>query len=362
MEYNGRFYGKELIDWAIRDAETKHKGQIAVIIGDRYANMHPGDGQHCPLALQNFIPKTPEGEKAAMSFIVDGVGYDYWGIPWERMEGIADLQETISVILAEGEVVWAASAADKARFYALKERMFRNLSDPRYVCRIIARRLEDAMEIYKNMAFEEDTGMLRMGARFVGIYLGDAIAAANGTYLKCGETGTDDPSPILRSLPDVPEGYVEMQGKLCAAASGEEIVSLCREMILKVRKFLQARMPKAQEEKPSPESIAGWYEEMIYTWRRIQYFCDRGDAPNAFGWGGYLQQDMGMLGDLLTDGERNILRNFDAEQLSAFAQRCEEARALVYNRLKAHGVPIREYDTLEAFLADTEEEQHGEEV
>ena len=348
MEYNGRIYGKELIDWAIHRAETQYKGQIAVIVADRFANMHPGDLKDNPSAITYFVPKTEDGADAGMTFLIDGVGYDYWALPWERLESIADLEETISVILAEGEVVWADTEADRNRFYALKEKLFRNLNDPQYVCRILARRLEDAMEIYKNMAFEEDLGMLRMGARYVGLYLGDAIAAANGTYMKCGETGTDDPLPILRKLEHVPAGYITLQAQLCTVKDGEKLIALCREMIRAVRKFLQDLLP---ETKPEPVYWSGWYEEMAYTWRRIRYFCDHGDAANAFGWGGYLQQDIGMLGGLLTEDEKNILRDFDAANLPAFAARCEQARAIIYERLKAGGTPIREYDTLEDFLA-----------
>lgn len=353
MEYNGKFYGKELIEWAIRDAKTKHKGQIAVIVGDRFSNKHPGDGD--TLAPNFFIPAVPEGENASMSFIVDDIGYDYWALPWERLEGIADLQETIACILADGEVVWAASEADANRFYALRERMFRHLADPMYVCRVIARHLESAMEIYKNMAFQEDIGLLRMGARFIGIDLGQAVAAANGTYLKKKEIGTDDPLITLRRLENVPTGYIELQEKIYTAKSGEEIVSLCHGMILAVRKFLKAMLP---EEEPAEVTYPeGWYEEMIYTWRRIKYFCDHNDAANVFSWAGYLQQDMRMLGGLISEDEQNILRDFDADDLHAFAERCEQARKLVYGRLKQRGVPLREYDTLEDFLRENEEHE-----
>lgn len=348
MEENGRLYGKELLDWAARDAETKHQGKIALIVGDRFANKHPGDGDE--LAPNFFIPSVPEGEEAAMAFVIDGVGYDYWALPWERLEEIADLRETITCVLADGEVVWAASEAEKNRFYALRERLFRHLSDPMYVCRVIARYLEDAMEVFKHMAFEENIGRLRVGARFIGIYLGGAIAAANGTYLKKNEIGTDDPLATLRRLENLPQGYIELQERICAAKGGEETVSLCRGMILAVRQFLREMLPEK-----APEAVrcpGGLYEELAYTWRRIRYFCAVGDAANAFGWGGYLQQDLGLFGGLLSDEEQNLLQDFDAEDLAAFAERCEEARVLVRERLSARGVLLREYDTLEDFLRE----------
>ena len=54
---------------------------------------------------------------------------------------------------------------------------------------------------------------------------------------------------------------------------------------------------------------------------------------------------------MVAEDEQNILRDFDAEDLPAFAARCEQARAIIYERLKAGGIPIREYGTLEDFLA-----------
>ena len=350
MNRAGKLLGKELIDWAVHDAEHAHKGQISVIVADRYANMHPGDAAETPLALTYFVPKTEEGSAAAQTFIIDGVGYDYWAVPWERLEGIADMREIMAVVLAEGEVVWSASEADKDRFYALQERLFSNLSNLKYVCRILARRLDEAMEIYKHMAFEENIGRLRVGARFIGISLGDAIAAVNGTYIKCGESGTDDPVPLLRCLKRVPQGYIALQEKLCRTKDGEELISLCRSMIQSVRRFLEQLLPEPEPEQEVYPS--GLYEELVYTWRRVQYFCEQGDAANAFGWAGYLQDNMDVLSGLLTEDERNILQAFDADDLHRFAQHCEVVRKLLYERLKMNNEQIREYETLEAFLRE----------
>ena len=100
MAYSGAFLGKELIDWAIHEAKTTYKGQISVIVADRFANMHPGDAVSIPLALTYFVPKTQVGMGAAEAFIIDGIGYDFRALPWERLEKIAYLNETSAVFLA----------------------------------------------------------------------------------------------------------------------------------------------------------------------------------------------------------------------------------------------------------------------
>lgn len=349
------FYGKEIIDWAIRDAQTKHKGEIALIVGDRFANKTPGDGD-CT-TLQFFVPKTAAGEKAAMAFTVEGVGYDYFAIPWERLESIAALRDTITFVLAEGQVLWAESEAEKRRFYALRETLFRNLADMSYVCRIVAKRLDEAMQLYARMAFEESLGALRMGARFLSQSLGESIAAVNGTYLKRGGIGTDDPTPLLETLETVPAGYIGLQKRLYSAKTAGEILSVCHDMIAVVRKFLAGLLPPSGEPVPAPEALEGWYEELSYTWRRIAYFCAQGDARNAFSWAGYLQADIGMLGGLVTEEERDLLGAFDENDLHAFAARCGAARVRIREKLAAHGVRLREYGSLADFLRENGEDE-----
>jgi hypothetical protein len=46
-----------------------------------------------------FVPKTGGGRNLGMVFIIDGIGFDFWPISWERLEGIADHNERITSII-----------------------------------------------------------------------------------------------------------------------------------------------------------------------------------------------------------------------------------------------------------------------
>ena len=50
--------------------------------------------------------------------------------------------------------------------------------------------------------------------------------------------------------------------------------------------------------------------------------------------------------------EQNLLLDFDEKNLPAFAQRCEDARVIVYERLKQNGVKLYEYDSFEDFIRE----------
>ena len=73
-----------------------------------------------------FVPKTKRGEQLGFVFIIDGIGFDFWPISWERMERIANFDERIPAIISEGKVLYYGSNEDLARFTLLKEKIDNN--------------------------------------------------------------------------------------------------------------------------------------------------------------------------------------------------------------------------------------------
>lgn len=342
-------YGKQIIDWAIRDAETVYEGQIALIVGDRYGNKTPADGDG--LTLQFFVPRTPEAEGIAKAFVIEDLGYDYFGVPWERLERTAALKEGFIRGLAESEVLWADTPEDEKRFYALRETLFKNLQNPAYTSRILAWRLENAMEIYKTLAFEDDLCAVRKGAVCIGLELSEALAAVNGTYLKRGEIGTVTPLPLLKTLRHVPEGFIEALAAVTDAKGCETLRALSHTMVKSVRGMLQG-LVTITEPIPEPGYLLGWYEESLYTWRRIAYFCKEGDAENALGWGVYLQQEFDIMQGIFAPERADLLSAFDQNDLAGFAAHCESVRKLVRGTLIGRGIKMREYGSLSDFLEE----------
>lgn len=77
---------------------------VTNIIGSPQWNV-PEDGDE--ISFSYFLPNSDRGFVLAMDFIAEGVGYDFWAMPWERLEHLATLKEGITISLLDGVVLWA---------------------------------------------------------------------------------------------------------------------------------------------------------------------------------------------------------------------------------------------------------------
>lgn len=77
-----------------------------------------------------FIPKTQKGYEMNLQFIIDNIGYDFWPISWERAEKIADFEESITSIIADGVVIYYCDYSDLKKFNLLKQRIKDIISKP----------------------------------------------------------------------------------------------------------------------------------------------------------------------------------------------------------------------------------------
>ncbi len=90
-----------LINWAIERIEKEYKEDIAVLVGRKGACKIPTDAQD--VAFDFFIPATERGYSYAKTFIIDDMGYDLFPMSWERVAGIAQCNESLTEVLADGE-------------------------------------------------------------------------------------------------------------------------------------------------------------------------------------------------------------------------------------------------------------------
>jgi predicted nucleotidyltransferase len=92
-----------------------------------------------------FVPKTKRGYNLGQTFILNGIGCDYWALSWERLERIANHEEKIASIITDGEILYYHSEEDLERFNKLKERA-ENITDKN---KFINKGKEIMKDIYK---------------------------------------------------------------------------------------------------------------------------------------------------------------------------------------------------------------------
>lgn len=168
----------KLTQWAINKIKTEYPDDIALLIACRG---HETDNDGHGVCFDYFIPITQRGCELSQTFLVDGVGHDLYPRSWERMEKSTTLDE-MTCVLANAEIRYARSQADIDRFCALQQTLKDNLKDPVFVYRKALERLDDAMDIYRSLMFEEKMYRARSEAGYIQHYLSQAVAYINGTY------------------------------------------------------------------------------------------------------------------------------------------------------------------------------------
>jgi hypothetical protein len=99
------------------------------------------------------------------------------------------------------------------------------------------------------------------------------------------------------------------------------------------------------------QNLADWYQELCYTWRRIYYWCDQGDAVKVYVWGCLLQHELDIEKEEFGLKEMDLLGKYSAEDLPGFRRRAEELQKYIVEEINNHGVVLDEYDSIDDFLA-----------
>lgn len=351
---------KRLTDWVIHKIETEYKEDVALLVAIKG---HCTDGDGHGECFDYFIPSTERGYELEQTFIIDGVGHDLYGRSWERTKRTAELKD-ITLCLAGAEILYARSQEDADRFYALQEQLKSNLQNPLYVYQKALEKLDDAMDVYRTMIFEEKPYLIRMAAGYIHLYLTQAAAFLNGTFAdkpvfteaQAKPDTMDDRMYHCPELTDVPEHFYTYGSSLLKTRHVEELRHLSCLLIHTTRKFILEKRPdmRKNEGTANIHDMAGWYQELSLTWRRIRYFCDRNMAEEAYADACYLQSELVIIAREFQFEELDLLGAFDSEHLEALKERSVLLEEKVRRHIISHGVDIREYASLDDFLAVNE--------
>lgn len=341
---------KELVDWAISKIENEYKEDVALLIGQTGGGKIPTDEQN--MVFDFFVPATERGYQLAQTFIIEDMGYDLYPMAWERLQGIADLEEPRMIFaFAKGEVIYAKTEAERQRYDALKAQMFDNLKDRKRTFEKGLEFLDTAQEIYKNMLFENSVYKVRKAAGGVCCYLMNAIAMANGTFL---ESGYMNLTSDLAGMAQKPDDFERIFQRILISKCVEDIRELSYQLILVTRAFFMEQKAqleiKSIERDVDYEDLAFWYQEMRYTFRRISYYTSVNSTEDSYLLGCYLQIEFDAVKEDFEMEEMDLMGAFDAEDLSIFAKRAEEIETYILKVLEEHHVILNKFASFEDFV------------
>lgn len=331
--------------WVLDTVKEQYAEDIALVVSHTTLRMDREED-----TVSYFVPVTRKGYEFGRTFILDGEGFDIWGIPWERLEGFAELKEYNITVLADVKVLYARNEEDLKRFEELRKRLFENLKNHGKMRACALEAYARAKEIYLQMLFGKGSDV-KLGAGYVLDYLARAIAFSNGRYFKQAQVNQLDE---LATMERVPNGFREKYIQVIEETSGEVQKALCYELICKVQEFLEGLSEGMEETSQKKErnfqDLADWYGELSYTWLRIRYYAEKQDYIKVYMWGIYLQEELNEVCEDFGLEKQELMKYYCPDKLESFAKKADIIERTIREMIEKGGGKIHEYGTMEEFL------------
>jgi len=336
--------GPKLTEWAVNKIKRDYPDDVALLVGHGCSVAGDGHGE----CFSYFVPVTEKGYALEQEIYIGGVNHDLFPIDWARCERLANLDDGISFCLFNCTILYSRSPEDAARFEALRQRLRDNLANPAYIYPKALEQLDGAMNLYRNMMFEERPHQVRLAAGYIFHYLLMAVLYLNG---RCQWPIHEGTLPLLAQCAALPEHFAAYYQAMLSAKSAGELKSVAHLTIQTARKFIAGFQPEDKEEQSKDYFwLANWYSEMSLTWRRLRHYCEQGNADAAFIDACMLQKECNVIAEEFGLPDYDLLSAFDSDDLSKFSKQAnaieEQIKAYV---IETHGL-IPQYATFEEFL------------
>lgn len=328
-----------ITNWVLKTVKDKYADDIALVISHSTLNIDSDAA-----TVSYFVPITDKGRQFAQAFILEGRGYDIWGIEWERLERFSALDEYNTTVLADSKILYARTPEDAARFEMLKNTQLDNLRDPIQARKHALESYATAKNLYTELLFAEGSS-IRLCAGYVLDYLARSIAFANHRYFHGSQLNQLEE---LKSMEHVPAHFAELYLEVIQTSNDSRRKEFCHELVSLVGRFLT--IEGCENPERNFQDLADWYAELSYTWLRIRHYAERNDPVRVHMWGIMLQNELNEVCSDFGLDKLELMREFQHTDLSRFVARANALEVQMRSIITSHGGNIREYRTPEEFL------------
>ncbi len=353
MAYDLNKEREKLTNWLLETIESNYKDSIALVLVHDHLVLPSDDFKK---AFDYFVPvDTPEAEakanQLARTFIIHDIGLDLYPRSWKRLEGMTRLEDHNTCILADARILYSRTPEEAKRFKDLQAALRANLQDASFMYQKALEYIDQAMDLYRTMTFKDDMASLRLAAAYIANEVAIAVACLNHTYL---HNSQQDKLQELAALPYKPDGLLDLMAQQIHLTTASELKENCYHIIRLMRSFMQQEPSAPAESTYSLSDLAAWYKELSYTWRRVRYYAEQGDAQRTYEWGSYLQLELNWVRDEFGISGLTVLDQYDVDNLSGFADLCNEKEKYLLQLMADGGVTVPFYASVDDFIADHE--------
>lgn len=290
-----------------------------------------------------FVPKTERGKNLGTVFIIDGIGFDFWPITWERLERIAGHEERITSIVTEGRVIYSGSEEDLERFNQLKSKAL-DVEDRSKFIRKSKQQFQKTYEAYFKLLQAKTLSGARKHAMEIIFSLTYATALLNGTTVKRGR-GKLKKEILNMNL--VPKDFSVLYDTVFISQDIKEIQNNYRQLMINMEELLQEEEKKEQKPLSFRDQVDEYYEELINFYNKIHHACEVGDKYTPLFAAVEITKEIeaafsgtGVSSEILPD----IIGAYDPEDTEIFIQTVIEHQSRLFKLLQNKGVRIRVFD------------------
>lgn len=289
-----------------------------------------------------FIPKTDRGFQLGTVFIIDGIGYDFWPISWDRIARIASHDERIGSIITEGKVIYYGTESDLEKFTMYKNKAL-DVSNVGHFLWKASEKIKSSYIRYVEVQKAETISQMRQKGIELIYAVTEALALLNRTTIKRGRGKLL--SEIL-AMPHVPKDFEIQYQTLFTETDYTIIQSSLLSMFENTQELITSIQAKHQQHTFRDEA-QGFYEELINCYNKIERAHEIGDFQTALFAAAEINIELiGILGNRGVDlsGLPNLMQAYDSNDLNPLFHQSKQHQKALVQLLKAQGVTIREFN------------------
>lgn len=302
-----------------------------------------------------FVINSPKGYELGLTFVIDGIGFDFWPISWERLERMANHDERVTSIITEGQIIYHGSQADLERFNALKASAL-DVSDTKKFTEKSRKVFDQVYKSYFKLEDSIDLTSVRRHGLNVIFSLTYALALLNKETVKRGR-GKLKKEIMAMSL--VPREFERHYDVIFESKDPDAIKNASKHLVRNMEELLSSEEKRHIEPVDFKEQLDGFYEELINFYNKIHHGCETGDYVTAFYAANEIANEIedvlkgtGVSGSQLPD----LVGAYDTENIKSFIEVANEHQKAFVALLENGGVSIRtfkDFEALEHHLIET---------
>jgi len=347
----------ELITMDVRQAanlliekiKTDYKDDIALVV---MMGSHLYNDTHAMSDLDMyFIPKTERGYALGFVFIIDGIGFDFWPIAWDRIERIARREEKITSIVTEGHVLYHGTDDDLRRFESLRRDSLKGLTRDDRLNKSKTHLTSAKASFHPFHGALSLTESRRCAIDVLG-HLTECLAVLNNTMITRGRGKI--PSEI-RAMSRVPEGFLEAYDAVLLSRFPKEIKDALLRLISMTESLFKEESA-VTEPVPFKSYATGFYEEFVNMYNKIGRAYETGDHRTALHVAREMEVELAWLfadtGAVMPDFP-DLIGCYDPNDLLAIKKASSQHKRMFEAYLDSKGVQIRtfkDFGGLKAYL------------